>query len=211
MDSKRLVAGSLLAVASIVTACGGGAGPTQAPAATGTSGSPSAATAAPATSGPATQASATPAPATSADPFALISGLAGTFSGPWTNTTFGSTGTAAVSVTFDRATTSVKLKLTLGGNVFGNPAPGPEELTAVITPGQGATVTSTTFGETTLSGALVGGKLVITMTSPDVPSARIKTFTASATLNGTAVDLTYEVTFRDSTPAAKGTGTLSKT
>jgi hypothetical protein len=204
MGSKRVVAGSLLAVASIATACGGGPAATQAPSATGATGTPSAATAAPATQAPATQAAAT------ADPFALIAGLEGTFSGSWKNTTFGSTGTAAVDVTFDRATTSVKLKLTLGGNVFGNPAPAPEELTAVITPGQGAMVTSSTFGPTTLTAALVGGKLVITMTSPDVPSARIKTFTSSATLNGTTIDLTYEVTFRDTTPAAQGTGTLSK-
>lgn len=207
MGSKRAVAGSLLAVAWIVAACGGGTGPTQAPPATGATGSPNAV--APATPPPASQAPATQATAT-ADPFALIAALEGTFSGQWTNTTFGSKGTAAVDVTFDRESTSVNLELTLGGNVFGNPAPAPEELTAVITPGQGATVTSTTFGETTLTGALVGGRLVITMTSPDVPSARIRTFTATATLNGTTIDLAYEVTFRDSTPGARGTATLTK-
>lgn len=204
MGSKRVVAGSLLALTSIVAACGG-AGPTQLPVAT-SAGTPQAATPPPATQGASTQAPGSQA----ADPFQLISGLEGAFNGTWKNTTYGSTGSAGATVTFDRASKSVMVKLSMGGNVFGEAAPAPEDLTAVITPGQAATFTSKTFGATTMAAALVGGKLQITMTSPDVPSARIKTFTAIATLNGTTIDLTYDVTFRDATPPAHGTATLTK-
>lgn len=190
----------------LIAACGGGT-------ATETPGESQAV----ATNSPVTQA---PAPTTAptegttsptADPFLFVAKFEGTYSGTWKNTTFGSTGPASIELKLDRAAATMGLKITLGGNVFGNTAPAPEELAAAIKLGDGLSFTSTTFGETTVSIDLAGGVPKVTVSSPDVPSPRIESFTATASIaDPNSIDFAYDVTFRDGTAAAHGTAKLTR-
>jgi hypothetical protein len=187
------------AVIALVAACGGGS-TTSAPAATSTATQAAAATA--------TQAAATQG-AASTNPFAVVDQFEGTYSGTWTNTTFGSTGPASVQVRVRHAESAVEITLTLGGNVFGQPSPAPETLSATITAGQPLSFTSKTFGPTTVT--FDAATMKLTFTSNDVPSARVKTFVATATITDPkTIDLAYDVTFRDATPAAKGMAKLTR-
>jgi hypothetical protein len=192
----RVIAGAAAAALSLA-ACGGGTA-TQAPAATST----------PAPTQAAATSAASAAAATT-NPMAAVDQFAGTYKGTWTNTTFGSTGPAEVQVTVDDAKGTIELKMTLGGNVFGQPSPAPETLTATITPGQPISFTSKTFGPTTIS--FDPATMALTFTSNDVPSMRVKTFVATATIaDPKTIELAYTVGFRDSTPDAKGTAHLTR-
>jgi hypothetical protein len=190
----------------VLAACGSG-GATTAPATTAPAASP--------TAEPTTAATDTPAPteataAPTADPFAFVAPYEGTYSGTWINETFGSTGTVSVEVSIDRTSGAIRLELTLGGNVFGNPQPKPETITATIGGGS-LGFTSKTFGETTLTVDLEAGAPVLTFSSPNVPSDRIKTFTATTTIvDPTSFEFEYEVTFRDGIPPAQGRATLTR-
>ena len=191
---------SILLVAGLVAACGGGT------AATGTPGTAATSTAAAATTGPSQAAASAPA---SSNPFAIVDQFEGTYAGTWTNTTFGSTGPAQVQLRVHHTAGTIEIRMTLGGNVFGQPAPAPETITATFTPGQPLSFTSTTFGPTTL--AFDATTLTVTFTSNDVPSARVKTFVATAKVTDPkTIDLAYDVTFRDSTPTAHGTAKLTR-
>ena len=190
---------ALLMAAGLVAGCGGGTAATNAPP---PAASPTAAPATPA----ATVAAST---AASENPYAIVDQFEGTYAGSWTNTTYGSTGPAQVQVRVQHTAGTIEIRMTLGGNVFGQPAPAPETITATFTPGQPLSFTSTTFGPTTL--AFDVSTMTVTFTSNDVPSARVKTFVATAKITDPkTIQLTYDVTFRDSTPAAHGTATLTR-
>jgi hypothetical protein len=136
----------------------------------------------------------------------------GTYSGTWRNTTFGSTGSAALEVGLDRAARTMSVKVTLGGNVFGAPAPAPETLTAPLGASGGLTTTSTTFGPITATAVPEGAGVKVTISAPNVPSSRIATFTATGTITSpTTLQLAYTVTFRTGSSPAQGTVTLNKT
>lgn len=161
---------------------------------------------------------ATPAPAppsptavATADPLALAALLAGTYTGTWTNQTFGSTGSAEIVATLDHAAGTVTLTITLGGNVFGEPAPPPDSVTITPTGSPSFTYTSPTFGAVTVSVKLTGAGVEITVSAPDVPSARIATFTATGTVTTpTKMDFTYDITFQDGTGPAHGIASLTR-
>ena len=188
-----------------IAACGGS------PA---TSGPTAAATQAPVATQAATPAVATTSPTAAAattDPFAFVSAYEGTYTGSWRNVTFGSTGPAEITITLDRAAGTISFAMTLGGNVFGQPTPAPETLTAKLTPGQPLSFTSKTFGPTTVSADVSGASPTITFESLDVPSDRVKTFTATATIpDPSNITLFYGVTFRDGTAAANGNAALAR-
>jgi len=192
----------------LVAACGASATPVPA-AATPT---PAAATLTPTiapTAAPAT-AAATAAASPSVDPVALAALFAGKYAGTWKNTTFGSTGSAAVEITVDQAARTMSAKMTLGGNVFGRPAPSPETLTLPISP-SGGTSTSTLFGPVTVTAVPDGTGYKVTFAAPNVPSTRIATFTATGTItNPASINLAYTVTFRDGTAPAQGTVALTR-
>jgi hypothetical protein len=192
-----------MAVAVLVlAACGGGGAATQGPAA---SSSPTQAAA----SQPAATQAAPSQAAASTNPFAIVDQFEGSYQGTWTNTTYGSTGPAAVQVRVHHTAGTIELRMTLGGNVFGQPAPAPETITAAFTPGQPLTFTSATFGQTTVAFDLAS--MTLTFTSNDVPSARVKTFVATATISDPkTIDLAYTVGFRDGTADAKGTAKLTR-
>jgi hypothetical protein len=114
-------------------------------------------------------------------------------------------------VNVDPATGTVSLKVVLGGNVFGAPAPGPQLITGKIAPtaAGGLTITGTSsfFGPCTIT-MTPDGKF--TGNCPSVPGGRV----TSMTTTGTATDpkvlkFTYTVTLSGG-GSATGTVTLTK-
>jgi hypothetical protein len=210
MSASRSTFVAGVAFTLVMAACGSGA-PTQAPPIASPTPAPTPApteaATAPPTEAPPVE-TATPA---APDPLALAEPYVGMYTGTWINETFGSTGSVGVLVSVDRSSQAVILELTLGGNVFGQKAPKPETLRATIGPNESLTFTSKTFGETTLSVTLEGGNPAVTMSSPDVPSDRIKTFTATTTIvDPSQLEFEYTVTFRDGVPPATGKATLTR-
>jgi hypothetical protein len=130
-----------------------------------------------------------------------------TFTGPWTNTTFGSTGTATMAVKVDRTAFTLGLTITLTGNVFGSPAPAPETFSLPIT-ASGATFSgkSKTFGDVTASLKTDG---TITFKGENVPGGRVKTIDGAGTWTTQAINLTYNVALSDGS-TAKGTVALKR-
>lgn len=140
----------------------------------------------------------------------VIRNLAGSYEGSWTNTTFGSTGSASMTVTLDEAAAMVTAEVDLGGNVFGASDPDPETFPIALDVdnlGQPFTVSSATFGEITAQ-LMPDGTLSID--APDVPGANIKSFTGTAQFTGSAFEGTYRVEFESGGTPAEGTFSLAK-
>lgn len=76
-----------------------------------------------ATSAVATTTATTPATAAVPEQVAEAQRLAGTYTGEWTNTTFGSVGTLQAEVTVDAEAATATISLDVGGNAFGSPDP----------------------------------------------------------------------------------------
>src|SRR5262252_994326 len=81
---------------------------------------PATATAPPATATP-TRAAGTATPT----PTSIAAGYSGTWTGPWNNTTFGTSGTGTLVDTVNTVTQTFDATFTLTGNVFGTTAPPP--------------------------------------------------------------------------------------
>lgn len=161
-------------------------------------------TAAPTTVAP-TVAATTARPATTAAPTVSTTFEDGRYAGTWNNTTFGSTGSAAIDVKLDRTAFSVAVTLTLGGNVFGAPAPAPETFNLPITStGVSYTGKSKTFGDLTVT--MKDGKATF---KGDNVSARVKTIEGTGTYGAGAISLTYTVSLSDGSKA-QGTVSLKK-
>lgn len=142
----------------------------------------------------------------------LIAGLKaieGTYRGPWTNTTFGSSGTAEATLAVDVDTGAVRVTLALTGNVFGVPAPAPETVELQLgsaAAGQPIQATSTLFGPVT---ATLQPDQSLVIEANDVPAAGIATFRMVVTMSGTTIDATYTVGFEGG-GSAQGTAMLTK-
>jgi hypothetical protein len=107
---------TLLSLALVVAACGDDASTTTA----------AVTTAAPTTTAAvATTAASTTSLDEVAARVAAATGYAGSYTGEWVNTTFGSNGAIAVEFGVDAATALATLVLDLGGNVFGAADPAP--------------------------------------------------------------------------------------
>ncbi len=184
---------ALLAIAFV--SCGG-------PSATATS-SPAPSSAAPATTAVATAAPSTARPATTAP---LPAFQDATLVGTWNNTTFGSTGPATFDIKVNAAAAKMTVTITLGGNVFGAPAPAPESFTLPLS-AAGATFSgkSKTFGDVTAT--LKGGTM--TFKGDNVPGGRVKSIDGTGTYTPTSLSLAYNVALADGT-TAKGMVTLKK-
>lgn len=180
---------AFLAIALV--SCGG-------PAATASS-SPAASSPAPAATG----AASTAQPATTAP---LPAFQDATLVGTWNNTTFGSTGPATFDIKVNAAAATMTVTITLGGNVFGAPAPAPESFTLPLS-AAGATFSgkSKTFGDVTAT--LKGGTM--TFKGDNVPGGRVKSIDGTGTYTPTSLSLAYNVALADGT-TAKGTVTLKK-
>lgn len=167
-------------------------------------------TSAPATAAPATTAApvtteadaTTEAPATSEaeDPrrVALEAG-AGTYSGTWTNTTFGSSGPMEMVIGVEGE--EVVFDVDLGGSVFGQGDPDAESARISIDELlAGGTVESAVFGP--LSMTIDAATGTITMTADAVPAGGIAAFESTVTPGGTdSGSGTYLVTFDDGATA----------
>lgn len=122
-------------------ACGGGNTSTTPPTTTTT-----------ATTVPST--TTTSVPSTTVDPIAArvaaASALAGEYTGTWSNTTFGSTGSVTAVVTVDATAGTVTIDLDLGGTVFGAADPDPTVITFDLAGGGPYSGANEVFGEFTL-------------------------------------------------------------
>ena len=79
------------------------------------------------------------------------SSFSGTYSGSWSNTTFGSSGSASLVVAVPSSGSTVTMQLTLGGNVFGGAPPPPESWSCTFSGSScRSTFNSVTFGVTTV-------------------------------------------------------------
>ena len=124
----------------------------------------------------------------------------GHYTGTWTNQTFGSTGSIVADVQIDPSSGMVTVKLTLGGNVFGAAAPGPLTFTGQIPASGTGTIQGTNdfFGPYSASVKPEGS---FTVTCPNVPGGRVKTFSETGSLSVKGVDVTYTVTLADGSTA----------
>jgi hypothetical protein len=176
------------------------------PTTTATSSAP-ATSAAAATPAPTTAPTAAPSTARPATPPPGPAFEDATFTGPWTNTTFGSTGTATMAVKIDRTAFTLGLTLSVTGNVFGAPPPAPETFTLPIT-AAGATFSgkSKTFGDVT---AALKADGTVTFKGENIPGGRVKTIDGTGTWTTQAINLTYNVALSDGS-TAKGTVALKR-
>lgn len=120
---------------------------------------------------------------------AALAAIAGTYTGAWNNTTFGSTGPIAASLDVDVEARFAVLSLDLGGFVFGGPDPDPlvvefDLLVAGPYPGSNAL-----FGEFTMD--LVDGHL--TMIAPAVPGVGGREMVLEGDLAGDSFAGTYTI------------------
>jgi len=149
----------------------------------------------------------TPAPSPSLDVGALAAAAAGTYSGSWKNTTFGSTGTVTAVITVDRAALTVTTQITVTGNVFGGQPPPPETFSGKIGDfgALGFSGHSPTFGDFTITST--GPAFV--MKAQNVPNDRVDHFEADGSFAPGAISGTYKVFFKDGT-TADGNFSLTK-
>ena len=161
------------------------------------------------TAAPATTASSTieaettteaPAASEAVDPrrVALEDG-AGTYSGTWTNTTFGSSGPMEMVIAVEGE--EVVFDVDLGGSVFGQGDPDPESARISIDDLlAGGTIDSTVFGP--LSMTIDAATGTMTMAADAVPAGGIAAFESTVTPSGAdSGEGTYLVTFDDGSTA----------
>jgi hypothetical protein len=124
----------------------------------------------------------------------------GTYTGTWNNTTFGTAGSVKLENKLDRAASTMTTTLTLGGNVFGSPAPPPETYTFKVGTGTlNYSGHSNTFGDVT-----------VTLTPPtfamkgvNITSPNVSAFEAKGTVTDPrALSFDYTATLRTGGSAA---------
>lgn len=118
----------------------------------------------------------------------------GSFTGPWNDTTFGTTGTVAASVGFAESTQALFFRMTMTGNVFGSPNPAPTLLYGTVT---GNTVTfsgnSDLFGPVTM---IVRADTTYTFTANSVPSPNVSAFVMNGVMHNDRITGNYTVTLK---------------
>ncbi|MFQ5554151.1 MAG: hypothetical protein ACE5GC_02115 [Acidimicrobiia bacterium] len=132
---------------------------------------------------------------------AAIEGFVGAWTGTWSNTTFGSSGSADFDL--EIVEDGVIVSMDLGGGVFGQGDPAPEEwgfdAFDLLTGGGG--LETSVFGDVSFELSADG----ITIIADDVPAAGIARFEATGSLtDAPALVGTYIVTF-DAGDTAEGT------
>ncbi|MFI5166832.1 MAG: hypothetical protein ACHQQS_09455 [Thermoanaerobaculales bacterium] len=127
--------------------------------------------------------------------------LVGTWTGPWNNVTFGSTGNVTIVVTADVPGRTAQMQVTLTGNVFGGAAPPPETYPVALTPDGEVINTQSNFaGALTATigpGGLITGQAVPPSGSP---IAKVSFF---GYVRAKQMNIAYGVTFA----ASQGGGT----
>lgn len=130
-----------------------------------------------------------------------VATYAGTWTGSWTNTTFGSTGTTSIVIAAGGANNQVNLSHSGTGTVLGGTGAPLETRSNVPYTATAFTLntTSTTFGNVTLN---VDGAGNIVGSGTQVPNAAISRWDCTGTITATQIRLNFTVTF-----AAGGTAT----
>ena len=183
--------GLVALAALLLVACGGG-------------GSSNASTPPPRTPTPAP---ATPTPSPTPDPLALAALFEGVYTGTWNNTTFGTTGPVKLENHLDRAAGTMTTTMTLGGNVFGSPAPPPETFTYKVSAAASTfTTKSATFGDVTVTFNPPAFKI----DGANITSPNVSAFSAQGTIaDPRTISLDYTATLRAG-GTATGKATLTK-
>ncbi len=139
--------------------------------------------------------------------------FAGTYTGTWTNTTFGSTDVASANIVVNTLASNATVTIAASGNVLGTPGGIPA--TPRVTPYTASTAAFTgnvpqlgniflTFVSTTTP-----GRLDIVASGTAVPNGAITRWDAIGTITPTQISMTFTVTFVVGAPAV-GTIVLNK-
>jgi len=131
----------------------------------------------------------------STSPPASFTQLNGSYLGSWTNTTFGSSGSYAMTIHVagtGAVGSAVTVQVALGGRVFGGNPPPASTFTGTVT-SQGMTFSgnSSFFGQLTWR---VTNQGVLTALGTNVPGGRVSSFSAVGTLTPAGMQLSYHVT-----------------
>ncbi|MBI2828358.1 MAG: carboxypeptidase regulatory-like domain-containing protein [Acidobacteria bacterium] len=134
-------------------------------------------------------------------------GAAGSWTGRWTNNTFGSSGTMTMTLAANTIAQTMQMTLDVNGSVFGGSDPAAETTSGAYTP-EGATVTKTSlvFGNVTFTISSTGQ---ITGNGTNVPSATVSRIDFTGTATPSTMNLNYTVTFRAG-GTATGVATLTR-
>ncbi len=131
----------------------------------------------------------------------------GTWPGSWSNSTYGSQGTAGLAVVAGQDATTQQITVTLGGNVLGGAAPAPLTLpVTVVNGGLTFDTTTATFGHLVGSISADG---TVSGSATNLPNASITRVDFTGTATGTGLTVSYTVTFA-SGATASGTATFAK-
>ena len=117
--------------------------------------------------------------------------LVGTWTGPWVNETFGSTGTVTIAVTADVPNRTAQFRVTLTGTVFGVGPPPPETEGATLTP-DGIVVSAQSAFAGALSATIGPGGIISGQATPPngSPIASVSFF---GWVQGTQMNIFYKV------------------
>jgi hypothetical protein len=124
----------------------------------------------------------------------------GTWTGTWTNDTFGSTGPASMTLSVDEEAQTLDATLDIGGNVFGGADPDAETFSIPLLPGtyEGS---SPVFGSYAVT---LNADATLEVVATEMPAIPAGTFTVSASVVGDNFSGTYEVDFGDGREPATG-------
>jgi hypothetical protein len=141
---------------------------------------------------------------------ALAQQYDGSYNGTFTNTTFHTTGLAALDLHIDPTASTLAVNVSLNGDLFGGGAKavrGIQGTIALGSPDAAVTTQTASFGPVT---GKLGSGLSVVLTAPAVPDPKVKTFELTGTLRADkrGFDSTFTVGFRDGT-TAQGTVTVT--
>ena len=134
--------------------------------------------------------------------------FAGNYAGTWTNTTFGSVGTGTAVITVNTANNTATVTATATGNVLGS---GGGATPPVQNGGyniNGAQFTGNVAPMGTINASILPPGTINAVGS-NVPNGSITGWTATGTIDGTTIQLSFTVTFTAGPPAV-GTITLTR-
>lgn len=132
--------------------------------------------------------------------------LVGNWAGTWNNTTFGSSGPSASTISIDAPTMMLTFSLDLGGNVFGGGDPPAENFTGPISAsGFNVSGMSALFGDLTLT---VDSQGNLTGSGQNIASPNVSRADFSGTVTETTMNLNYVLQLK---PNGTAQGTISFT
>ncbi len=143
------------------------------------------------------------AAAAAADPTLVnAAALSGTYVGNWYNETFGSTGSAQMTLSVDLAASTFSATVDLGGNVFGGANPPPQTFTGTLEPGGGTiALTSQVFGTASAS---IDPRGRMTSSLTNLPVAGIDRVESNGIISPQEVVFGYTITFSGGSGTATG-------